>query len=169
MKYNSETKRQFVELRAKGYTYPEISNEIGISVRTAQTWTKDMTEEITVAHADYITETLQEYIRAKRNRIDSLQAVTSIIDTAISETDFTRVPPEKLLKLKLEYEAAINREFVSLIGGETERDRAYTDRTKAETELATAKVKKIASEANQEQLYQDAIDAMKQYSGHSND
>lgn len=141
--YSDEIRRQFVELRAKGYTYPQISKEIGISVRTAQTWAKDMDEEITTAHADYITEILQEYVKSKKDRIDSLQSVIGAIDTAISEIDFTRVPPEKLLKLKLEYEAATNREYVSLIGGETDRDRAYTDNSQAEAALTRAKVDRI--------------------------
>lgn len=169
MKYSADIRREFTELRAKGYTYPQISKELGISAKTAQSWNKALAEEIAVARADYTEEILQEYISVKRERLNSLHSVIKAIDAAISETDFTRIPPEKLLKMKLEYEAAINREYIGAIGGETTRDKAYTDRTKAETELATAKVKKISSEANQEQLYQDAIDAMRKYSKHSDE
>lgn len=168
-KYSDETRRQFAELRAKGYTYPELSKELGISVRTAQTWAKEMTEEIATAHADYITETLQEYIKAKRDRINSLQVITSAIDTAILEIDLKKVPPEKLLKLKLEYESAINREYIGAIGNETARDKAYTARTEAETELASARVDKIHGEQTQAEMYEAAIKAMKRYTGHGGD
>lgn len=169
MQYPIEAKRKFANLRAKGYTYPEISKEIGISERTAQTWNKDLAEEINTARTEYIGEILQEYISTKRKRLDSLQSVVNSMNAALESLDYSRMPPEKLLKLKLEYEETINKEFIGIIGNEAARDRAYTDRTEAETKLATAKVDKIKSEQSAEELYQQAIDAFRSYNRHSDD
>ena len=46
-----ETKRRFIELRAKGYSFDKIAKELGKAKQTLLDWSRDLDQEIAQAKA----------------------------------------------------------------------------------------------------------------------
>lgn len=106
-----ELKQKFIELRAEGYSFSHIQEELGIAKATCSKWEHDLTEEIATLKRDSLTALYDSYHMTKEARIKKLGDTLSKIDTALESADLSEVPPEKLLDYKLKYEEALRKEY----------------------------------------------------------
>lgn len=107
-----EVKLDFVRLRAEGNSYAFICKKLGICKATAQAWEKELEEEIASTRAEELEALYTTYSMKKKARIEALGKTLKKIDEALDKLDLTEVPPDKLLKMKLEYAEALKAEYV---------------------------------------------------------
>lgn len=103
----AQKKEQFTIMRADGHSYAEISKELGISKSTCTAWNSELKENIAELETDNAQELKHKYRITRANYIERIGETLERINQAIEKTDFTKIPAEKLLKLKLEYEEKI--------------------------------------------------------------
>jgi intein-encoded DNA endonuclease-like protein len=108
---NQKTKEQFIQLRAQGVSYSNISKEIGKSKQTLIDWGKELEEEIRNLKAIELEAIYEKYFLLKEARLQSFGIVTQRIRQEIESRDFSDIPTEKLLDLFLKYNSIIKQEI----------------------------------------------------------
>ena len=109
---DQETRQKFIKLRAEGYSFSKIANELNISKATCSEWQKQYEEVIAKLQKDQLEELYQSYGMLKDQRIVSLGSTLNKVDKAIQEADFSSVDPAKLLEIKLKYQEALKNEYI---------------------------------------------------------
>lgn len=166
----TEKKAEFIALRAEGLSYSKIVEKLHISKSTCTKWERDLQAKIRTAKGDRLEELYSLYRLGKEEYIKKLGEQLQRIDTALAEKDFSEVPTEKLLRLKLEYEEKLQSQRIET-GEEAENFTEYSTEEmleavvllygkikagkvtaqKARTELATLEeIRKAISEKNAE-------------------
>lgn len=107
-----EVKLDFIRLRAEGNSLASICRKLGICKATAQTWEKELEEEIATSRAEELEALYTTFAMKKKARIERLGKTLKKIDEALDSVDLTQVPPDKLLKMKLDYAEALKAEYV---------------------------------------------------------
>jgi intein-encoded DNA endonuclease-like protein len=124
---NQKTKEQFIELRAQGVSYSNISKEIGKSKQTLIDWGKELEEQIRNLKAIELEAIYEKYFLLKEARLQSFGIVTQRIRQEIESRDFSDIPTEKLLDLFLKYNSIIKQEIPEPHSTELgEVDRSFT-------------------------------------------
>jgi intein-encoded DNA endonuclease-like protein len=108
---NHKTKEQFIQLRAQGLSYSNISKEIGKSKQTLIDWGKELEEEIKNLKAIELKAIYEKYFLLKKARLQSFGIVTQRIRQEIESRDFSDIPTEKLLDMFLKYNSIIKQEI----------------------------------------------------------
>jgi len=108
---NHKTKEQFIQLRAQGLSYSNISKEIGKSKQTLIDWGKELEEEIRNLKAIELEAIYEKYFLLKKARLQSFGIVTQRIRQEIESRDFSDIPTEKLLDMFLKYNSIIKQEI----------------------------------------------------------
>ena len=108
---NQKTKEQFIQLRAQGVSYSNISKEIGKSKQTLIDWGKELEEQIRNLKAIELEAIYEKYFLLKEARLQSFGIVTQRIRQEIESRDFSDIPTEKLLDLFLKYNSIIKQEI----------------------------------------------------------
>ena len=120
---SADKKEQFILLRAEGHSYTEIAHQLSISKSTCSKWERDFSEEIRRAKADRLSDLYTLYRIGKAQHIEKLGETLRRIDEALADMDLSEIPPEKLLKLKLEYEERLQAQYAEPTpGGESFKD-----------------------------------------------
>lgn len=127
----TEAKLKFIELRAKGQSYSEISKELGISKGTCSSWESELQDKIAELESEKLKELYQSYYMLREQRIKNLGDTLSKIDDVLDEIDLREVPAEKLLDFKLKYTEMLKREYIDL-----NRSTEINSRSAAEDILA---------------------------------
>lgn len=109
---DQETRQKFIKLRAEGYSFSKIANELNISKATCSEWQKQYEEAIAKLQKDQLEELYRSYGMLKSQRIASLGSTLQKIDNAIQEADFSSVDPAKLLEIKLKYQDTLKGEYI---------------------------------------------------------
>jgi hypothetical protein len=107
---NQKTKEQFIQLRAQGVSYSNISKEIGKSKQTLIDWGKELEEEIRNLKAIELEAIYEKYFLLKEARLQSFGIITQRIKEEIERRDFSDIPTEKLLDIFLKYNSTIKEE-----------------------------------------------------------
>lgn len=107
----AEKKHEFIRLRAEGKSYRAIEAEIGISRSTCSAWAQELETEIAITRAENLSALYEEYGLTKERRIQSLGQTLRQIDDALGSVDLSKMPPEKLLGMKLKYSEALRNEY----------------------------------------------------------
>lgn len=108
-----EQRQEFIRLRAEGYSFRKIADQLHISKSTCSAWDKELGEDIAKLKSEAMDELYQSYGMTKEARIKKIGDTLGRIDTALAEADLSEVPPEKLLDYKLKYTEALSKEYVS--------------------------------------------------------
>ena len=106
-----ELKQKFIELRADGYSYSSIQEELGIAKGTCSKWGRELADEIATLKRESLTALYDSYHMTKEARIRKLGDTLSNIDTALAKADLSEMPADKLLNYKLKYEEALRKEY----------------------------------------------------------
>ncbi len=96
-----DDKQQFIELRAKGYSFSKIAGQLNISKPTLIQWSQDEEtfRNINNLRALYIDELQEKYAMTKRHRIAVFGEVLERAKTELDKRDLSEVPTDKLVNL----------------------------------------------------------------------
>ena len=108
----AERKSQFVLLRAKGFSYGKIANELGMAKSTLWNWGQELRDQIADAKALELEALQEEYYLLKEGRIQLLGGQLKAIQQEIGQRDLASVSTERLLELQLRYFGELKGEYV---------------------------------------------------------
>ncbi len=107
-----ELRLEFVELRAKGWSYRKIASRLKVSKSTLANWSQELEEEISSLKAMELEALYETYYLLKEGRIRLLGSNLRKIKRELASRDFSDVPTDRLLDLLLKYEEAMQAEYV---------------------------------------------------------
>ena len=107
-----EIKSQFVELRAKGWSYRKIARKLKVSESTLANWSQELEEEIASLKAMELEGLYETYYLLKEGRIRLLGGMLRKIKAELRSRDLSEVPTGRLLELLLKYQEALQGEYV---------------------------------------------------------
>ena len=108
---DTEKKLAFIKARAEGKSYRAIASELGISKSTCSSWEHSLADQIAELRRDALEELYTSYGMTKEARINKLGSLLSDIDGAIASKDFSELPLDKLLELRLKYGRELQTEY----------------------------------------------------------
>lgn len=106
------TKRRFIELRAKGWSYDKIAKELSKAKQTLIDWGKELEEEIANLKAVELEALYEEYYLLKEQRLQSLGNTLSKLREEIEGRDLSDLSTDKLLEIYLKYSNQVSQEIV---------------------------------------------------------
>lgn len=119
-----ELQQQFIELRAKGWSYAKIARRLKVAKGTLANWSQELEEEIASLKAMELEALYERYFLLKEARIKLLGQQLRKIQQELKGRDLADVPTEKLLELELKYLERLLEEFVDVRPlADTEIDR----------------------------------------------
>ncbi len=107
-----ETKRRFIELRAKGYSFDKIAKELGKAKQTLLDWSRELDQEIAQAKALELDSLYESYSLYKEARLKTLGEILSKLKKEVDNRDLTDLPTDRLLDLFLKYEGVVKESLV---------------------------------------------------------
>ena len=107
-----DTKERFIELRAKGWSFDKIAQELGKAKQTLIDWSKELEEEIANLKAIELEALYEKHYLLKENRLQVFGELLSKIKEEALSRDLSDVPTDKLLELLLKYGNQVNEEIV---------------------------------------------------------
>ena len=109
-----EQKEQFIQLRARGYSFDKIAEELNISKNTLLGWSGELYEEVQEAVFNKQEKLLTQYevMRCKRFETYSrlLSEVLKELNKRAENNKLERMETDKLLKLALSVEERLERD-----------------------------------------------------------
>lgn len=108
-----KTKRQlaFIELRAQGLSYDQITKELGIAKSTCTSWNRKFKEEITELSDEMMQGLFDAYKIARKHRVKALQMTLGKIEQELEHADYSEVSTDKLMQYELRYLEALKKEY----------------------------------------------------------
>jgi transposase len=110
MAYDTETKNQFIELRAKGWTFSKIAEHLGISKQTAVTWSKDLHAEIANLRNIELEALQEKYKNTVEQRLKLFGRQFKRVTEELRSRDLSEVPTKDLCEMFLKLAAALKKE-----------------------------------------------------------
>lgn len=107
-----DLKAQFIELRARGWSYVRISRKIKVSKSTLSNWRAELEEEIASQRAIELDALQEKYFLAKEARIKMLGELLKRISKEMAGRDLADIPTDKLLELQLKVYKELLEEYV---------------------------------------------------------
>lgn len=107
-----DTKERFIELRAKGWSFDKIAQELGKAKQTLIDWSKELEEEIANLKALELEALYEKHYLHKETRLQLFGEVLSKIREEVMSRDLSEVPTDKLLELLLKYNNQLEEEIV---------------------------------------------------------
>jgi transposase len=111
---DTNTKKEFIQLRAKGISFNKIDSKLSVSKTTLIEWSKELEREIANLRAMELEELQQMYFVQKQKRIELFGSQLERIIKELETRDLSDVQTEKLLDFKLKYLDFLKREELSL-------------------------------------------------------
>lgn len=108
---STAVKGEFIQRRAEGQSYDTIAQALKISKSTCSAWEAELGAQIALRKQQELNDLYNQYGLVKTARIKRLGDTLAKIDEAIEAVDLTQIPPEKLLRLKLEYARELRDEY----------------------------------------------------------
>lgn len=99
---NELKKVKFVQMRAEGFTYSEISAELKISKPTLVSWSKKLSNEIHNEKELKILELRKEHNLSYERQLKLQSMIFEKVESALLNTNFSDIPADKLLKIGIE-------------------------------------------------------------------
>ena len=106
-----ELKSDFVELRAKGWSYARIARKLKVSKTTLANWGSELEAEIASLKAMELEALYERYFLAKEGRIKLLGEQLKALQEELKSRDLKEVPTDKLLDLMLKIYQALKEEY----------------------------------------------------------
>ena len=107
-----ELKSQFVELRAKGWSYVKISRRLKVSKNTLANWGAELEGEIASLKAMELEALYEKYFMNKESRIRLLGEQLKEIKAELKRRGLDDVSTDKLLEMELKLYQALQAEYV---------------------------------------------------------
>ena len=123
---DTELKKQFIQLRSKGFSFDKIAKEMKKSKQTLINWSKDFQEEIANLKAVELESLQDELYLSTEARLKAQGAIYKKLKAEAESRDFADIPTDKLLDLLFKHEKRISDEHIE-------------PKFNSEAEIATAK------------------------------
>jgi len=107
-----EIKSQFVELRAKGWSYLKIARKLKVSKNTLASWGAELDGDIASLKAIEMEALHEKYFMNKEARIHLLGEQLKEIKAELKRRGLEDVSTEKLLEMELKLYQALQAEYV---------------------------------------------------------
>jgi transcriptional regulator len=141
-----ETKKRFIELRAKGWSFDKIAKELGKAKQTLIDWSKELQDEIANRKALELEALYETYYLQRENRLQTFGAMLAKIKAEVEKRDLSDVPTDKLLELLLKYNTKVKEEIVEPMyksSQEIKQERQDRELLEELTTLQTDPVKRL--------------------------
>lgn len=99
----TDTKMQFIELRAKGFSYDKIAQRLKKSKQTLINWSKELECEISNFKAIELEVLTEKFRMSKRVRLEMFGKMLESIKTELLNRDLSKIPTDKLLQIFIKY------------------------------------------------------------------
>lgn len=111
-----EDKQQFIELRAKGYSFAKIAEKINVSKPTLIQWSQeDATfRNINNLRALQMDELQEKYAISKQHRIEVFSELLERVKAELINRDFSQLSTERLISLNIRLLDAVRRDETKL-------------------------------------------------------
>lgn len=109
--YDNGKRERFIELRASGRSFAKIAEELGIDRKTAIRWGGELKADVAEAvkiHRDGLRE---KFRMAEEARLERLSFILAKLEKRLEGETFEGVSAERALRLFLEIETRLGREF----------------------------------------------------------
>jgi hypothetical protein len=106
---NFNKKKQFVQLRSKGYSMRKIADELNVTIRTLYNWYNEFKFEIKLLSAIERETMLESMNFNESGRLKNLFNDLHKVESALSKKDFSLQPPYDLMKWKYSIISQINK------------------------------------------------------------
>ena len=110
-----KTKEEFIEMRAKGYSFDKIAKKLGRAKNTLIVWSKELQGEIANCKAIELEALYEKYYLHKEARLEIFGTLLTKMKEELERRDFLDIPTEKLLDLFLKYDNQIQDELTTPI------------------------------------------------------
>ena len=107
-----EVKSQFIELRAKGWSYLKIARKLKVSKNTLASWGAELEGDIASLRAVEMEALHEKYFMTKEARIQLLGEQLKEIKAELKRRGLEAVSTEKLLEMELKLYQALQAEYV---------------------------------------------------------
>lgn len=107
-----EVKSQFIELRAKGWSYLKIARKLKVSKNTLASWGAELDGDIANLRAVEMEALHEKYFMTKEARIQLLGEQLKEIKAELKRRGLEAVSTEKLLEMELKLYQALQAEYV---------------------------------------------------------
>ena len=107
-----EVKSQFIELRAKGWSYVKIARKLKVSKNTLASWGAELDGDIASLKAIEMEALHEKYFMTKEARIHLLGEQLKEIKAELKRRGLEDVSTEKLLEMELKWYQALQAEYV---------------------------------------------------------
>jgi len=109
-----ELKSQFIELRAKGWSYVKISRKLKVSKNTLANWGAEMEGEIASLKAMELEALHEKYYMTKEARIELLGEQLKAVKEELSKRGLGDVSTDKLMEMQLKLYQALQEEYTEV-------------------------------------------------------
>ena len=109
-----ELKHEFIELRAKGYSYRKIAKKLDVSIATLSNWRQELEGEIATLKAEELDALYERYYMTKQQKISQLGRQLKAIQQELRSRDYSEIPTDKLLDMELKVYQALDEEKVDI-------------------------------------------------------
>ena len=109
-----ELKAQFIELRAKGWSYVKIAKKLKVSKTTLASWASELEGEIASLKAMELEALYESCFLSKEARIKLLGGQLKAIQEELKGRKLDTVSTEKLLEMELKLYQALQTEYVEV-------------------------------------------------------
>ncbi|MEI7689824.1 MAG: hypothetical protein WCI79_02570 [Candidatus Saccharibacteria bacterium] len=117
-----DEKQQFIELRAKGYSFDKIAGELNISKPTLIDWSRDddVSNDILNLKALVIDELQEKYLMTKSHRIATFGEILARAKDELGKRDLSLLPTDRLISLTIKLSDVLRQDEteIELIGEE---------------------------------------------------
>ena len=163
----TEEKNRFIDLRARGYSYSKIAEELKVSKATLTLWQTELKTEIGKLKALQLDELYTRYFMLKEHRITQLGDTLERLDTELEARDLSTLPTDKLLDFKIRYMQELKEEYV-----EPQEDKTITKLNAQSilTELVTLLARLRSGEITKDQANRESFilsGILKAYDSHA--
>jgi transposase len=110
----TELKHEFIELRAKGYSYRKIAKKLDVSIGTLSSWRQELEGEIATLKAEELDALYERYYMTKQKKIVQLGRQLKAVQKELRGRDYSRISTEKLLDMELKLYEALEEEKVDI-------------------------------------------------------
>ena len=112
---DESVKNRFIELRAMGWSFQRIGEELKTSKPTLIAWSRELEIEISNLKAIELEALKEKYYVSRIKRIELLGEVLDGMKAELAKRDLSRVPAEKLFGLVLKYVAVIKQDDTEVV------------------------------------------------------
>ena len=109
-----EIKSQFIELRAKGWSYVKIARKLKVSKNTLANWGAELEGEIASLKAMELEALHEKYYMTKEARIELLGEQLKAVKEELSKRGLGDVSTDKLMEMQLKLHQALQEEYTEV-------------------------------------------------------